>query len=106
MSESILLHVEGGLARVTFNRPAYLNAMDFAMGELWREVARTVTSDPAVGAVIMDAAGPAFCAGGDVIAMATSRASSTRGSARSCGPTSRSSLPCRALSPAAASGSC
>lgn len=74
MSESILLHVEGGLARVTFNRPAYLNAMDFEMGERWRDVARAVTSDPAVGAVILDAAGPAFCAGGDVIAMATSGA--------------------------------
>lgn len=74
MSDSILLHVEGGLARVTFNRPAYLNAMDFEMGERWREVARTVTSDASVGAVILDAAGPAFCAGGDVIAMATSGA--------------------------------
>ncbi|WP_164861881.1 enoyl-CoA hydratase/isomerase family protein, partial [Microbacterium sp. CPCC 204701] len=74
MSESILLHVAEGLARVTFNRPSYLNAMDFEMGERWREVARTVTSDPAVGAVILDAAGPAFCAGGDVIAMATSGA--------------------------------
>lgn len=75
MSDSILLDVEGGLARVTFNRPAFLNAMDFEMGERWRDVARTVTSDPAVGAVILDAAGPAFCAGGDVIAMATSGAS-------------------------------
>ena len=74
MSDSILLRVEGGLARVTFNRPAFLNAMDFEMGERWREVARTVTADPAVGAVILDAVGPAFCAGGDVIAMATSGA--------------------------------
>lgn len=76
MSDSILLHVEGGLARVTFNRPAYLNAMDFEMGARWRDVAAEVTSDPSVGAVILDAAGPAFCAGGDVIAMATSGATS------------------------------
>ncbi|MHC2999863.1 enoyl-CoA hydratase/isomerase family protein [Microbacterium sp. HJ5] len=74
MSDSILLHVEGGLARVTFNRPAYLNAMDFEMGGRWRDIAREVTGDPAVGAVILDAAGPAFCAGGDVVAMATSGA--------------------------------
>lgn len=74
MSESILLRVEGGLARVTFNRPASLNAMDFDMAARWREVARAVTSDPAIGAVILDAAGHAFCAGGDVIAMATSGA--------------------------------
>ncbi|WP_127473417.1 enoyl-CoA hydratase/isomerase family protein [Microbacterium sulfonylureivorans] len=74
MSDSILLHVEGGLARVTFNRPAFLNAMDFEMGGRWRDIAREVTSDPSVGAVILDAAGPAFCAGGDVVAMATSGA--------------------------------
>jgi len=75
MTDSILVSREGALARVTFNRPAFLNAMDFAMGERWREVAHELTSDPSVGAIILDAAGPAFCAGGDVIAMATSQAS-------------------------------
>jgi len=74
MSDSILLTRDGGLARVTFNRPAYLNAMDFDMGTLWRDIAHEVTSDSSVGAVILDAAGPAFCAGGDVVAMATSGA--------------------------------
>jgi 2-(1,2-epoxy-1,2-dihydrophenyl)acetyl-CoA isomerase len=72
--ESILVQIDGGLARVTFNRPAFLNAMDFEMGARWRDVSQQVTSDPSVGAVILDAAGPAFCAGGDVFAMATSRA--------------------------------
>ncbi|GAA5031774.1 enoyl-CoA hydratase/isomerase family protein [Microbacterium fluvii] len=71
MSDTILLHIEAGLARVTFNRPASLNAMDLEMGARWRDVARQVTSDPAVGAVILDAAGPAFCAGGDVVAMSS-----------------------------------
>ena len=74
MSDSILLHIDGGLARVTFNRPAFLNAMDFEMGARWRDIAAAVTTDEAVGAVILDAAGPAFCAGGDVVAMATSGA--------------------------------
>ena len=74
MTDSILVARDGGLARVTFNRPAYLNAMDFAMGERWRDVAHELASDASVGAIILDAAGPAFCAGGDVIAMATSRA--------------------------------
>jgi len=74
MSDTILLKVEDGLAHVTLNRPARLNAMDFEMCERWREVAREATSDPSVGAVLLDAAGPAFCAGGDVVAMATSGA--------------------------------
>ena len=77
MSDSILFSVDAGLARVTFNRPASLNAMDFEMGARWRDVARAVAVDPAIGAVILDAAGPAFCAGGDVIAMSTSGADGT-----------------------------
>jgi 2-(1,2-epoxy-1,2-dihydrophenyl)acetyl-CoA isomerase len=74
MTDSILLRIDAGLARVTFNRPDRLNAMDFAMGERWRDVARQVAADDSVGAVLVDAAGPAFCAGGDVVAMATSGA--------------------------------
>lgn len=74
MSDAILCRIEDGLAHLTFNRPASLNAMDFEMGALWRDLAHRVTSDASVGAILVDAAGPAFCAGGDVIAMATSGA--------------------------------
>ncbi len=69
MTDSILLDVSDGLARVTLNRPASLNAIGFEMAERWRDVARAATGD-GVRAVILDAAGPAFCAGGDVTAMA------------------------------------
>ena len=75
MTDSILYTREGALARVTFNRPASLNAMGFEMGRRWRDIAHEITSDDTVGAVLMDAAGPAFCAGGDVIEMSTSGAS-------------------------------
>ena len=74
MSDSILYTRDGALARLTFNRPASLNAMGFEMGRRWRDLAREVTSDPTVGAVLLDAEGPAFCAGGDVLEMATSGA--------------------------------
>jgi len=74
MSDTILLAVEDRLARLTLNRPGSLNAMDFEMGTRWRELAGQVTSDPSIGAVLIDAAGPAFCAGGDVVAMGTSGA--------------------------------
>jgi len=73
--ESILLTRDGGLARLTFNRPASLNAMGFEMGRRWRDLAREVTGDDTVGAILIDANGPAFCAGGDVVEMATSGAS-------------------------------
>lgn len=74
MSESILYTREGGIARLTFNRPASLNAMGFEMGRRWRDLAHEVTADPTVGVIILDANGPAFCAGGDVVEMATSGA--------------------------------
>lgn len=76
MSDSIVYSREGALARLTLNRPAYLNAMDFDMGRRWRDLAHEATSDPEIGAIILDAAGPAFCAGGDVVAMASSAAPS------------------------------
>ena len=74
MSDSILYTREGAIARLTFNRPASLNAMGFEMGQRWRDLAHDVTADPTVAAIILDANGPAFCAGGDVIQMATSGA--------------------------------
>ncbi|HOQ22896.1 enoyl-CoA hydratase/isomerase family protein [Microbacterium paulum] len=75
MSDSIIYTREGALARLTFNRPASLNAMGFEMGQRWRDLAHEVTGDDSVGAILIDAAGPAFCAGGDVIEMSTSGSS-------------------------------
>lgn len=77
MNDTILLEVGDGLARLTLNRPASLNAVNAEMAARWRELALRVTSDPAIHAVLLDAAGPAFCAGGDVIEMATSHAGGT-----------------------------
>ncbi|MBF4562281.1 enoyl-CoA hydratase/isomerase family protein [Microbacterium sp. VKM Ac-2870] len=75
MSDSILHTRDGALARLTFNRPSSLNAMGFEMGTRWRDLAHEITADSSVGAVILDAAGPAFCAGGDVVEMAASGSS-------------------------------
>jgi hypothetical protein len=58
MTSSILVTLDGGLARVTFNRPAYLNAMDFEMGARWRDIAHELTGDDTVEAILLDAAGP------------------------------------------------
>jgi len=74
MGDTILLEIGDGLARLTLNRPRSLNAVNSAMAARWRELALQVTSDDAIGAVLIDAAGPAFCAGGDVLEMATGEA--------------------------------
>jgi len=74
MSDTILLEVGDGIARLTLNRPASLNAVNAEMAVRWRDLALQVTSDPSTGAILLDAAGPAFCAGGDVVEMATGAA--------------------------------
>ncbi|WP_350348622.1 enoyl-CoA hydratase/isomerase family protein [Agromyces sp. G08B096] len=67
--DAILLHVSDGLARITLNRPHRMNAVDPAAIERWRDIAREVAARDDIRAVVLDAAGRAFCAGGDVRAM-------------------------------------
>lgn len=73
--EPILLEIREGLAHITLNRPERLNAFDEAMAHAWEGATIRATGDPTVGAVLIDAAGPAFCAGGDVVAMSGSMTS-------------------------------
>lgn len=71
MSDAILFSVEEGMARLTLNRPARLNAFNADLAHAWRDATAEATSHPDVKAILIDASGPAFCAGGDVIDMAT-----------------------------------
>ncbi|HWS49739.1 MAG TPA: enoyl-CoA hydratase/isomerase family protein [Microbacterium sp.] len=70
MSDAILLSVTEGMARLTLNRPTRLNAFNADLAHAWRDATAEVTSRTDVKAILLDAAGPAFCAGGDVIDMA------------------------------------
>lgn len=75
MSDAILLSVDEGLARLTLNRPARLNAFNADLAHAWRDATAEATSRSDVRAILIDAAGPAFCAGGDVIDMASTMGS-------------------------------
>ncbi|MFJ2550941.1 enoyl-CoA hydratase/isomerase family protein [Microbacterium sp. NPDC087591] len=75
MSDAILLSVDEGLARLTLNRPARLNAFNADLAHAWRDATAEATSRAEVKAILIDASGPAFCAGGDVIDMATTMGS-------------------------------
>ena len=67
MSEDILVAREGGLGRLTLNRPQALHALNAALLD-WRD-------DPAVAAVVIDHSGErGFCAGGDIRMLADSGA--------------------------------
>lgn len=70
MSDAILLRVADGLARITLNRPERLNAFCAESARMWADITREATSRDDIGAILVDAAGRAFCAGGDVREMA------------------------------------
>jgi 2-(1,2-epoxy-1,2-dihydrophenyl)acetyl-CoA isomerase len=73
----VRLSFDAGVARLTLNRPHRLNAFDEQMAYAWVAATTEAVSRDDVRAILVDAAGPAFCAGGDVVAMA---ATMTRGS--------------------------
>jgi len=69
MSDTVLFTVEEGLARLTLNRPASLNAFDGELAHAWRDRTAEAVARDDVRAILLDAAGRSFCAGGDVLAM-------------------------------------
>ena len=69
MTDSILFTVDNGLAHLTLNRPTRLNAINEDAAHAWRDLAQQVADRDDIGAVLFDATGPAFCAGGDVAEM-------------------------------------
>ncbi|HWU27990.1 MAG TPA: enoyl-CoA hydratase/isomerase family protein [Microbacterium sp.] len=71
MTDPILFTVGQGLARLTLNRPASLNAFDADLAHAWRDVTAEAVARDDVHAILLDANGRAFCAGGDVLAMAS-----------------------------------
>ena len=66
----LLASREDGVAVLTLNRPERRNALSPTMLDALARVLAEVEADPSVGAVVLTGAGGAFCAGGDVKAMA------------------------------------
>ena len=62
----ILLQREGPVARVTLNRAEARNALNLPMCLALRTTFETLDADAAVRVVLIDAAGPVFCAGADL----------------------------------------
>lgn len=70
MTDTILLTVEHGLARITLNRPERYNAIDLEMALGWQKIAFEAAERDDVRVVLIDAEGKAFCAGGDLLSIA------------------------------------
>src|SRR6266498_4698668 len=65
--KEILYGKEGGVARVTINRPARYNAYSTSCLEELARALRDAAFDDAVGVIVLTGAGDrAFCTGGDV----------------------------------------
>jgi 2-(1,2-epoxy-1,2-dihydrophenyl)acetyl-CoA isomerase len=69
MSEAaapILLTIEAGVATLTLNRPAVLNALDVATAKAFLAAVEAIAASDAVRAILIRGEGRGFCAGGDV----------------------------------------
>jgi 2-(1,2-epoxy-1,2-dihydrophenyl)acetyl-CoA isomerase len=72
--ETITLDISAGVARVTLNDPATLNAFSWRMGEELVDVFARIDADSAVRAALLTGAGRGFCSGANLAAKAASMA--------------------------------
>jgi 2-(1,2-epoxy-1,2-dihydrophenyl)acetyl-CoA isomerase len=72
--QCLLYEVKDAVATLTLNRPERLNALGGTLREDLLDAVTRAAADPEVRVVILTGAGRAFCAGGDVKAMAEAKA--------------------------------
>ncbi|SCG71924.1 enoyl-CoA hydratase/isomerase family protein [Micromonospora inositola] len=70
MTEPVLYVVDGGIARITLNRPDVSNAADLPTAYAFEAAVTRAGADDEVRAILLTGAGPRFCAGGDLASMA------------------------------------
>jgi len=66
----ININVQDRIATITFNRPDKLNALNAELLSASINALHSWSKDPGIGAIVVTGADRAFCAGGDVSAMA------------------------------------
>ena len=69
--EVLLVRREGGVARLTLNRPDKRNALDAALIAALKAALRAADEDPEVRVVAVEGAGKDFCSGADLSALRT-----------------------------------
>lgn len=60
---AVLVARQDAVARLTLNKPAQRNALDAELAGALATAIRAASNDPAVRAIVLTGAGPAFCAG-------------------------------------------
>ena len=66
MEAALLTEIEGGVVRLTLNRPEKRNALSHDLLSRLGEALRTIAADPAARVVVLAGNGPVFCAGHDL----------------------------------------
>ena len=77
MSEPLVLEAfdpTTGIARITFNRPSVLNAIDVATAQAFRDAVLRLSGREDMRCIVLAGSGRAFMAGGDVASFATDSA--------------------------------
>lgn len=62
----VIYEKTGGVARLRFNRPEVLNAIDLDTAHAFAAACREIAADPEIRAVVLSGEGKAFVAGGDL----------------------------------------
>ena len=70
MNEDVLYSVDGRVATITLNRPGQRNAINGAVAAQLEAALTTAEQDDEIWVVLLTGAGPAFCAGADLVAIA------------------------------------
>ena len=75
MTDDVLISAEGGVGRLRLNRPKAIHALTTEMCEVMSEALLRWRTDSNIQCIVIDhAEGRGFCAGGDVVMLATSGA--------------------------------
>jgi enoyl-CoA hydratase/carnithine racemase len=76
-SDPALLAIDGAVATITLNRPASFNAIDLSIAKRLEALAAEVEASDDIKVLVIEGAGRAFCAGGDLPTLAAATASDT-----------------------------
>src|SRR5882757_1658347 len=76
-SDPALLAIDGPIATITLNRPASFNSIDLSISKKLKDLAAEVEASDEVKVLVIEGAGRAFCAGGDLPTLGAAVASDT-----------------------------
>src|SRR5579872_964621 len=76
-TDPALLAIDGAIATITLNRPAVFNAIDLSIAKKLEELAAEVEASSNIKVLVIEGAGRAFCAGGDLQTIGAATAADT-----------------------------